>query len=628
MSRTDFYSIPMSRRSILAVALACLALLALATAPWSVTTTGLTAAVGGQLRSVYGLEFAVRGRSTIAFLPMPRVKFEQVSLGLPGRAPMVEAAQLRGELRVWPLLLGRVTFAEIALQDAQLRIDIAEDGASDWSHALARQRERIVGQKAPSRHVRRIVLANANVAVSDKRRERETRLKAVNLVGNWPSVDAAVELTASARWRGEIVQIAVSDLLPAALLAGKKNRFVAEAQVAAVGGTRLSADVEASLADGLRGAGRATFATKGLRDLLHWSGAELPFGNLVHAANLVGDFVLTDSEISFPGMQLKLGSDTLDGALALRLERGRLGVTGTLAAERLDLSSAPAPFGPLLASAGYWSNDRLNLGDMAAADLDLRISAATARFGPLKLDDLAANLLVKPGRVEISLGRATVNRGTVKGRLALAPGNETHDVKLQGSFDRLDIGALLADLGLTRWISGTAQGQASLDALGETPAEILRRMQGRASISVRQGDLWGVAFAEALRRLERRPLSAPLEWKGGRTSFEQANLVLNVHGGVGDVVDAQLTGPAVRAGAQGRVSLVERSLALKAAVESVPVAGASGGASLSFDIHGPWGDVFIAPDARTLIQRSGAARHLFTAEPRGEDAARGGARAE
>lgn len=618
----------MSRRSILAVALACLALLALATAPWTVTTTSLTAAVAGQLRSVYGLELAVRGRSTIAFLPMPRVKFEEVSLGLPGRAPVVEAAQLRGELRVWPLLLGRVTFAEISLQDPRLRIDIAEDGASDWSHALARQRERIAAQKTPSRHVRRIVLNNANVVLSDKRREREVRLEAVNLVANWPSVDAPVELTASARWRGEHVHLAVSDFLPAALLAGKKDRFLVEAQVAAAGGTRLNADIEASVADGLRGTGRATFTTKALRDLLHWSGAELPFGSLVHAASLVGDFVLSDAEISFPAVQLKLGSDTLDGALALRLDRGRLGVTGTLAAERLDLSAAPAPFGPLLASAGYWSYDRLNLSDMAAADLDLRVSAAIARFGPLKLDDLAANLLVKPGRVEISLGRATVNKGTVKGRLALAPGNETHDVKLQGSFDRVDIGGLLADLGLTRWISGTAQGQANLEALGDTPAEILRRMQGRASISVRQGDLWGVAFADALRRLERRPLSAPLEWKGGRTSFEQAHLALNVHGGIGDVLDAQLTGPAVRAGAQGRVSLVERSLALKAAVESVPVPGASGGASLSFDIYGPWGDVFIAPDARTLIQRSGAARQLFSAEPRGEDAARPGARPE
>lgn len=614
----------MSRRNILAVALACLALLALATAPWSVSTSGLTAAVAGQLRSVYGLELAVRGRSTIALLPMPRVKLEEVSLALPGRPPLLEAGQLRGELRVWPLLLGRVTFAEVALQDARLRIDIAEDGTSDWTHALARQRERIERQKAPSRHVRRIVLANANVVLSDKRRDREIRLETVNLVANWPSVDAPVELTASARWRGELAQVTVSDLLPAALLAGKKDRFVVEARVHAAGASQLSADIEASVSDGVRGTGRAAFTTKGLRDLLHWSGTEIPFGSLVHGAGLVGDFTLSDSELSFPAMQLKLGSDTLDGALALRIERGRLGVTGTLAAERLDLSAAPAPFGPLLASGGSWSYDRLNLGDVAGADLDLRVSAATARLGALKLDDVAANLLVKPGRVEVALGRATVNKGTVKGRFALAPGPETHDVKLQGSFERVEIGGLLAELGLTRWISGTAQGQVNLEALGESPAEILRRTQGRVSISVRQGDLWGVAFADALRRLERRPLSAPLEWKGGRTSFDQANLVLNIHSGIGDVLDAQLAGAAVRAGAQGRVSLAERSLALKASVESVPTPAAPAGASLSFDIYGPWGDVFVVPDARTLIQRSGAARQLLTAEPRGEEAARGG----
>ena len=63
----------------------------------------------------------------------------------------------------------------------------------------------------------------------------------------------------------------------------------------------------------------------------------------------------------------------------------------------------------------------------------------------MKLEDAAANLLVKPGRVEIALGRATLNKGTVKGRLAVAPGTESHDVKLQGTFDRIDLGAFLTE---------------------------------------------------------------------------------------------------------------------------------------------------------------------------------------
>jgi AsmA protein len=351
--------------------------------------------------------------------------------------------------------------------------------------------------------------------------------------------------------------------------------------------------------------------------------------------------------VSFPAVQLTMGADKLDGALSGRLDGGRLSLTGTLAADRLNLAEAPAPFGPLQASGGTWSYEPLDLREAAGADLDLRLSAAAARLGPLRLDDLAANLLVRRGRVEISLGRATLNRGTVKGRLALAAGETAHDLKLQGSFDRLDIGALLADLGYTRWISGTAQGQVSIESAGESAADLFRRSNGRAAVTVRQGDLWGVAFAEALRRSERRPLSAPLEWKGGRTPFEQAQAVLNVHGGIADVVDAQLVGTAARAALQGLVSLPDRSLALRATVEGLSPAGPSQSPSQSpsaspsqgpsqgpsqspspslvFDIYGPWSDVSIVPDARTLIQRSGAGRNLLQAEPRGEEAGRGGA---
>ena len=49
-------------------------------------------------------------------------------------------------------------------------------------------------------------------------------------------------------------------------------------------------------------------------------------------------------------------------------EGGRLQcVTGTLAAERLNLADTPFPFGPLQASAGSWSYDPLNLRETGGA---------------------------------------------------------------------------------------------------------------------------------------------------------------------------------------------------------------------------------------------------------------------
>jgi len=256
------------------------------------------------------------------------------------------------------------------------------------------------------------------------------------------------------------------------------------------------------------------------------------------------------------------------------------------------------------------------------ADLDLRVSAGEARLGRLRLEDVAANLIVRPGRIETALNRATLNRGTVKGRLGIAMMPAGMDLKAQTSFDRLDLAAFVSDLGQGRWISGLAQGQILLEAVGgEAQSDILRLANGRAAITVRKGELLGIGFNEALRRAERRPLSMPLEWRGGRTSFDQAQVVLNISRGVGEVAEGQVTGPGLRADLKGRVSLVERSLDLKAMVEGqgapAPVAPEAVPVSpLLFDITGPWEGPAMLPDARALILRSGAARQLLGSDPR------------
>jgi AsmA protein len=148
---------------------------------------------------------------------------------------------------------------------------------------------------------------------------------------------------------------------------------------------------------------------------------------------------------------------------------------------------------------------------------------------------------------------------------------------------------------------------------------LARQLQGRASLVVRQGELVGIGLSDVLKRAERRPLSAPLEWRGGRTPFDQAQIALTIAKGVGEVAEAQVTGPAARAILQGRVSLAERTLALKATVEGTAApmtAGASpaAGASMLFDITGPWASPAMLPDVRALIERSGAARQLLRPE--------------
>jgi AsmA protein len=604
----------MSRRAILILALACLGLLAAAIAPWTVTTSGLTESVGRQLKALYGLDLSVAGRSTVAFLPVPRLKLEDVALSGEDGAPIVRAEQLRGEFRILPLFIGRVELAELSLNGVEIRVHTGPGGRNGWDGVAASLRGQVEGGRSGTKHIRRVILTNAAVSIKDERSGFSTNVSELNAVANWPAADAVLDMTAAAVWRNERVEVSASGLEPAALLQGRKNLFTLQATTPVA---RLRLDGDATLSPEPRLSGRAAVNVRSVRDLAIWSGLHFPLGTSIAGASLDGDFTASRGVVSWPAVRLAVGTDRLDGALQAQAENGRLSFTGTLAADRLTLPDFFRSTGQGRAGSS-WDAEDPSLSGLTGADLDLRLSAAEARLGKVKLEDLAANLMVRDGRIEASLGRATLNRGIVKGRLGLTLIPAGLDLKLQSAFDRVDLGALLADIGQSRWITGVAQGQVVLDALGDAP-DLLRQLQGRASVTVRQGELVGIGFNDVLRRAERRPLSTPAEWKGGRTSFDQAHVALNINRGVGEIAEGHVAAPTVRAALQGRVSLVERSFTVKATVEGQ---GALVSATplplppLVFDITGPWDDPAMVPDAHALIQRSGAARQLLRPEPK------------
>jgi AsmA protein len=107
----------MSRRVVFLIALISLAVLGTAASPWTLPGGGLSAELKEHVRSRYGLDMTVRGRSTFAVLPIPRVKFEDVVLEFPDGALKAEGGTLRGELRILPLLFGRIDLSDFDLTE-------------------------------------------------------------------------------------------------------------------------------------------------------------------------------------------------------------------------------------------------------------------------------------------------------------------------------------------------------------------------------------------------------------------------------------------------------------------------------------------------------------------------------
>ncbi|GJD48490.1 hypothetical protein OPKNFCMD_1211 [Methylobacterium crusticola] len=573
----------MSRRSTLVLCGGVSALvLAASSLSWTLATPRAAAFVGRDLARRYGLSLEAAGTATVTLLPAPRLTFREARLRHDGQT-LVESEGLQVQLGLGGLLAGRPEVTGVTLDRARIALP---DGGG-WGEPVDRLAARLAAGQG--RHLRRLVLAGATVTGRDPRTGAVERATDVNLVAAWPRPSAGLDLSGTFTWRGVPATVALAGLRPGDLATEAGSPFSAALTWAA---GSLELDGIASWRDGPHLAGRGRLATRALPETLAWLGAEVPLGPLAGPFGLDGRFEARPGAVEWPSLRVRAGDNTLEGAGAATLVHGRLAVSGTLAADRLDLSSL-LPGAP----SGEEGRGALSLAAYTRGDLDLRLSAASARLGPLEAEDVAAGLLVRDGAVEATLGRATVQGGTLKGRAALAATPAGLDAKLQGTVDRLDLGALLADLGEPRWILGRVQGTLALESAGGASlAALVARLGGRATAAIEGGEILGLNLAE----LSQRPETAATALRrGGRTHFERARVTLSLSDGVAEITQGQIRGGALVAGLGGRISLPDRQLGAEVRIEprteGRPLAEARP-ASL-FAIDGPWRRPTIRPVA-------------------------------
>jgi AsmA protein len=209
-------------------------------------------------------------------------------------------------------------------------------------------------------------------------------------------------------------------------------------------------------------------------------------------------------------------------------------------------------------------------------------------------------------RLDLSISNAGLYGGVARGRGSMARTVGGVEFRSQVSADRVDLAQLSADLFQTRRLTGIGSFQQTLEASGRTPAELLTQAKGRFAFTARNGEFAGTNLSDAMRRIQRQPLSVARDWRGGRTSFEHLSLTGVLSGSMVDITEARGNGPSFRLTMDGQVSLLDRLFRLNGQVQS-----SNGVATVPFDVVGPLDDPSVQVNARAILERSGAAAPLF-----------------
>ena len=559
--------------------LIALALAAAGFFPWSFSAAALRHHIGAQIAQETGLTLTSSGRVTFALLPTPRIKIENI--GLRGGSLSLDAQVLRGNLRLLPMIGGRVELVSAVFFTPTISATL------DAAGLLALQAR----PGAPGgRRLNSISLVGGLARLRLPGGAGETLISDLDMSAEGLAAGAATRLAGTATWRGGPASFRASLDDAAALIGGQTSGMsfnLASKDLTLALGGRVSASPRGTFE------GRLAASGPSLRTVLGAFGTRLTGQSGFNAFSLEGDAAIGARGAAVSNARLVLDTNLYEGALAWSAPAvgARSSVpllSATLAADVLSLDpvfdSAPGWRG----DDGQWNSDIFEPGALAGASLDLRLSAARLAWRGLSFQDAALSIMQQNGRLEVNLIDARAYGGKVKGRIEAAMG-ETLGVKVVLAFSQLDAGAFSQAVSGDRRVTGTAAGQASLESAGRSPAQLVTHLSGDTQIDLVQGDIAGIDAEQALRRLERKPQTVTPGMIGGRTAFDTAGAGIHLENGLASIPNGELSGPGAHASLQGSFSWPDLLLFFKIALTPPGAPGqARDRPELLIGVIGPW----------------------------------------
>jgi AsmA protein len=562
-----------------------------------------------EIRNVTGLDPVLRGSSTVSLFPSGRVSFADVVLG-DGAHPALTAERLTARLRFFPLLIGRVEIADVALEHPKISIDLTPDGDSNWAGlivALARSQGPAAKRPKAFSEMR---IDGGTVVLRDAARSFGDQLDDVNFSLAWPSISKTFGATGRFVWHEQPMEASLTLADFRAALAGNQTGLKLR-----VAGAPMKAAFEGAISvrPTIKIDGTLAADAPSLRDVLVWSGHKPLPGGGFGRFSIKAQTKVAGGSIALSGVNVELDGNTAEGVLAFAVD-GRKTLQGTLASDSLDLTPYVSTVRLLTGNQREWNGARIGLDGLSDLDLDLRLSAGKVLLSNASFGRTAIGANLRGGKLVITVGEAQAYGGVIKGSMSLADRQEGVDVQSQLSLLDVDLESCLGQLFGLRRLTGKGNIAFAAEGSGESVLAVAQTLNGTATLAGHDGALNGLNIEQLLRRLERRPLSGGGEFRSGKTPFNKLAIAIKIVNGIATVDDMTVEGTSVKLAVNGSASIPLRELDLKgnAALTTASRAGAEP-FSLPFIVQGSWDDPIMLPDPEALIRRSGAAAPLLDA---------------
>ena len=359
-----------------------------------------------------------------------------------------------------------------------------------------------------------------------------------------------------------------------------------------------------SVSEDLQASGQLELASPSLRRAARWLGVPMSAAEGINATVVKGQLNWARHTLAVEDAKVQIDGNEAAGALTLNLGGERPLIDATLAFNALDLT----PYAEAARSRSFlfdrhtssWSAFDLSVPIIKHVDADLRLSSpkVTLKSLGLALGRGAATITVRSGKLLADIAELELHSGKLSAQITASANDLVPRYTLRGKIENLDCASAGAVLFGAPVLSGRSTLAMDVQGDGQTPAELLRRLSGKATLTMADGGRLGLDMKSVAAAAKAK---SPPGWgllAKGQTNVEQVEVRTLIRDGVLLAETAQARSGATGLAVVGRVDLSERTLDLQLFAKSnVPMGRPLTPADLTgadtVSIRGPWQEPFL-----------------------------------
>ncbi|MGH8279456.1 MAG: AsmA family protein [Gammaproteobacteria bacterium] len=618
-----------------------------------------------------GRELSIPGDIKLSIFPWLGAEIGPMSLSNApgfGNTPFASINVTDIHVKFWPLLRGRIEVGMVKLDGLNLDLERNAQGQSNWSDIVARLKSggtsgaeagRSSAHGLANLQVKGFSLSDSGVTWKDAQKHQQYTFTNINMTmgafrsgepvslsvgfafsGTNPAVSGHADFkgTLVADLAQKIYDINASRLTLAAsgdAVPGRQVKAQLAWQQAALNlqsGT-LAVDGLSASAYGLKA--QISTEGKGLQSDPSFNGSIKlsPFSpravltalgrqNFVNTrdpkalAQASGsfNFIGTKNSVVLQNLNFKLDDTTITGDAAIKDLKARA-LTFNLNLDQIDVDrylppqKAAAPAQPREAT--DINKFSIPVRTLRSLNLDGEVHIGQLSLLAAHLSNVSVGLSAHLGVVQVTPLAAELYGGTLAGNIKVDAAGNTPVVTESLSLANIQAGQMLADMFTLKRLSGTANLQTNIRALGPTVGELRHTLSGRLSFALKNGAFDGINVWDSIERayalVEHQPPPPP---GAKRTEFAALHGSGTIHNGVLENHDLVANLPFMNLTGSGKLDLAENTLDydLRAHITDSPKLGArtdlSGlaGKTIPLKISGTLESPSVRPDIEGAVR--------------------------